>query len=215
MYAKNRTAHAECSTARLTPSLHPHHDQFGIVIYPHGRDAVAEAAAYDELHAGVVGYAFVRLGEPLEFGRDQAAQARDDDLAAVVVAGEDEVGAEVLVELVVLWFVREHDDGLVFAEGAVSLVSSVCAIGSQRSICYTREHIIRSLNISVIQKDYAELLHLFIERVKFFAGQTHLVVAANIINRRYPDRAFDEVERDLIRRVGRVDDVAGNDDDVG
>lgn len=195
--------------------LHPHHDNLRIVIDPHGHNAVAEAAAQDELHTGVVGDALVGLREKLEFGGDQAAGAGDDDLAAVVVAGEDEVGAEALVELVILGFVGQKNDRLALIERAVSSVHTGRTISAKRSVPNTREHIIRIFYISVIQEHHAQSAHLSIKRIELIPSQSNLVVAANIINRGNLYRAFDEVERNRIRRVGGVDDVAGDDDDVG
>ena len=197
------------------PLLHLHHDQLRIIIDPDRHDAVAEAAAYDHRRVAESVLALVQFGEPLELGRDEAAGAGDDDLAAVVVAGEDEVGAEALVELVILRLVGQKNDRLSIVKCAVRAVSSGSAVSTKRSIRDAGENIVRSLHISVVQEDDAHFAHLSIEGVELLAGQTSLVIAADIVDRRDLDRAFDEVEGDLIRRVRRVDDVAGDDDDVG
>jgi hypothetical protein len=99
--------------------MHLHHYQLRVVVDPYGSEAVAEAAAQDHCHISECAHAFIIVGEELELGGDEAADARDDYLAAVIVAGEDEVSAEALIEPGILRFVREHNDRLFIRKSGI------------------------------------------------------------------------------------------------
>ena len=99
--------------------MHLHHYQLRVVVDPYRNEAVAEAAAQDHSGRTEGTHAFIVIGEELELGGDEAADARDDYLAAVIVAGEDEVSAEALIEPGILRFVREHNDRLFISKSGI------------------------------------------------------------------------------------------------
>ena len=153
-----------------------YNDEFRIVVDPYGSDTVAEAAAYDELHAFHIMHALIILREEFEFGRDQSALAGNNYLSAVIVSGEDEISTETLVEAIKLRLVSEHDHRFAVIERRVG------AEVTERRIGYSGDDVSVFFDISVVKEDHAESVHLRKEIIEPAAVKTVFVIARNIIN---------------------------------
>ena len=74
----------------------------------------------------------------------------------MVVAREDQVGAQVLIQRRILRFVREHDDGLAVIKRRIS------DEGIQRGVTDPGQDITAHIDIGVVHEDDAQRLHFLV-----------------------------------------------------